>query len=276
MNDQPGRSQFLPRKPAPSPKRTREDQEFLPAALEILETPPSPVKIAFLLFICALAIFAVAWTWFGKFDIVATAQGKVQPTGRVKIVQSAILGKIVSLPVPNGTPVEEGEVLVRLDDAELQAEKSSLTTELAALRAETIRRRSAIDLVGSWRERPLWLLTNVDLTAPMMPPEIPHSVAQREQLIYSADLAQLVSTLRGFSAQRKQQLAELEGITQAMAVRSDLVKTLAERVDMRTTLESRETGSRASVIDAVEIQQKEEADLRNWKGAPRKRRHPSP
>ena len=51
------------------------DREFLPAALEILETPPSPVALWMLVFICAACIAALAWSYFGWLDIHAVAQG---------------------------------------------------------------------------------------------------------------------------------------------------------------------------------------------------------
>ena len=80
--------------------RPRQDCEFLPAALEILETPASPIRMALIWFICLLAAGTIVWTYFGQFDIVATAQGKIQPTGRVKIVQSLETGKTVTIPSP--------------------------------------------------------------------------------------------------------------------------------------------------------------------------------
>ncbi|WP_223569024.1 biotin/lipoyl-binding protein [Agrobacterium tumefaciens] len=131
-------------KPVPRVKRTREDQEFLPAALEILETPPSPVRMAFILFIVGLAISVLAWTWLGKFDIVATAQGKIQPAGRVKVIQSAVLAKVVSPPVANGQVIKAGDVLLELDSTEMRAEKAALASALSAWRAEAIRREASL------------------------------------------------------------------------------------------------------------------------------------
>lgn len=54
-----------------------EDLEFLPADLEILETPPSPVRMALILIICAFVAVALIWSWIGHIDIVAVAQGKI-------------------------------------------------------------------------------------------------------------------------------------------------------------------------------------------------------
>ena len=58
--------------------------QFLPADLEILETPPSPVRLALILLILALVVAAIGWAWLARIDIVAVAQGKIQPTGRVR------------------------------------------------------------------------------------------------------------------------------------------------------------------------------------------------
>src|ERR1700728_4486703 len=64
--------------PAVRPARlTPVDHEFLPAALEILVKPPSPIARALLLAICALFLAALAWSYFGWMDIYAVAQGKI-------------------------------------------------------------------------------------------------------------------------------------------------------------------------------------------------------
>src|SRR4051812_1372658 len=68
-------------------RRTRNELAFLPAALEIVETPPSPIGRAIGATLIVLFCLAVAWASFGQIDIVASASGKIIPTGRTKIVQ---------------------------------------------------------------------------------------------------------------------------------------------------------------------------------------------
>src|SRR5436305_4644575 len=114
------------------------DHEFLPAALEILETPPSPVRIGLLAIICAFAATTLAWSYFGRLDIIATAQGKLQPTGRVKIVQPLDTGKVLASFVENGKHVSQGDVLVELDPSEGAAEVAEVATNLASYRAEAL------------------------------------------------------------------------------------------------------------------------------------------
>lgn len=79
-----------PRAEGPKPQRHplmhHRDREFLPAALEILETPPSPLALAMMAVIGALVATALAWSWFGKLDIYATARGKFVPHGYTKVI----------------------------------------------------------------------------------------------------------------------------------------------------------------------------------------------
>ena len=92
------------------------DHEFLPAALEILETPPSPVHIGLLAIICAFAATALAWSYFGRIDIIAAAQGKFQPTGRVKIIQPLDAGQGARLLCREWKTCSAGRyVLIELD-----------------------------------------------------------------------------------------------------------------------------------------------------------------
>src|ERR1035437_8603602 len=46
----------------------RHETAFLPAALEVVETPPSPLGRMLLYTICSLFVIAWAWAYFGKVD----------------------------------------------------------------------------------------------------------------------------------------------------------------------------------------------------------------
>ena len=63
------------------------DREFLPAALEILETPPSPLPVALMLTLCAFCAVALVWSFFGRLDVHAVAWGKIETNGRAKVIQ---------------------------------------------------------------------------------------------------------------------------------------------------------------------------------------------
>ena len=109
--------------PPKRPTILRQDTEFLPAALEILETPPSPNRMAFLVAICAFVVIAIGWTYVGHIDIIASARGKIQPAGRVKVIQPIETAKVAKLPVHNGESVKKGELLLELDATDARADE---------------------------------------------------------------------------------------------------------------------------------------------------------
>src|ERR1700730_9830529 len=95
----------------PSARRGAE-LEFLPAALEVLETPASPVGRAVAATIIIFFAAAVAWATFGYIDIIATAQGKIVPTGRTKTIQPLEPGIVRAIHVQDGDHVTAGQILI--------------------------------------------------------------------------------------------------------------------------------------------------------------------
>src|SRR5438046_8312253 len=96
-------------------RRRNHELAFLPAALEIVETPPSPIGRAIGATIIAVFLAALAWACLGTVDIVATAQGKIVPGGRIKVVQPFETGVVRAIYVPDGQPVKAGDLLIELD-----------------------------------------------------------------------------------------------------------------------------------------------------------------
>src|ERR1700722_8093968 len=96
-------------------RRNNYELAFLPAALEIAETPPSPVGRAVGGTIIAIFCVALAWATFGKADIVATATGKIIPSVRTKLIQPLETGVVWTINVHEGQQVHAGESLIELD-----------------------------------------------------------------------------------------------------------------------------------------------------------------
>src|ERR1700733_15205314 len=101
--------------PASPKPRDREELEFLPAALEIVETPPSPTGRAIGATLIALFVLALGGASLGHVDIVATAPGKIIPTGYSKVIQPFETGVVHAILVANGQNVNAGDVLIELD-----------------------------------------------------------------------------------------------------------------------------------------------------------------
>ena len=223
------------------PARHRRDREFLPAALEIIEQPPSPIAMAMLVLICLLFVTALSWSYFGRLDIVAVASGKFQPEGRVKTIQPVRTGRVVSIEARNGTHVAAGDLLVRLDPAETEQDAKNAVTSFASYRAEALRRAAAVEAARG-----------DDLPAIAWPDTIPKTLQVREEAVLTSDLTELRSTLANLKAQLAGKDAQKRRLDDTIAAQSSLVATLKERVDMRTSLVNTGSGAKAAVLDAKE------------------------
>ncbi len=240
---------------------SRRDMEFFPPALEILETPQSPVRIALLWFICVLATSLLAWGWFGKFDIVATAQGKIQPVGRVKIIESLEHGKISSVVVGNGDRVEAGDIIAELDDTETRADEAAKSSSFETLKAEILRRSVFRDVLAGLKKS-LWQQPEESgYPALIFPSEIPVSIRQREQTVFEADLRGLRANMVSLAAQRQQKEEQIVGLAEAIASQRELIQTLEQRVNMRTQIFLSRAGSQVEVFDATQEYQEAKSAL---------------
>ena len=113
--------------------------QFLPAALEIEETPPLPLARAMLWSIVLFFLIAIAWACIGKVDIVGVAPGKIVPSGRTKTVQPLENAVVVAIHVSEGQHVNAGDVLIELDPTTPTADKARLGKERAALELDRAR-----------------------------------------------------------------------------------------------------------------------------------------
>lgn len=224
-------------------RRPAHDRDFLPTALEILERPPSPVGLGLAYAICACFAFALIWSYLGHIDEYATATGKVEAQGRTKVVQPLRAGKVIAIPVADGTPVKAGDVLLRLDPTEAEASLAMASGDLTDLRAEIARRTAAMAAAAEGRTGPVAIAWEDG---------VPADVRRREQAALDAELLQLDATVASLGAQVRQQEAERDKASASLASESKLVDVLSERVDMRTELVSKQAMSRAQVLDALQ------------------------
>lgn len=95
--------------------RTQDELAFLPAHLELVETPVNPLPKYTVRIIIVIFIVALLWACFGKLDIVAVATGKTVPSGRTKIIQPLESGVVSAIHVRDGEYVKAGQLLVDLD-----------------------------------------------------------------------------------------------------------------------------------------------------------------
>jgi hemolysin D len=179
--------------------RPMSDHEFLPAALEIMEKPPSPGWRYLMLGLCTLFAITVAWSFIGKIDVVATASGKVIPAGNVKLIQPIEIGYVRAIHVKNGQRVKAGELLVELDPTVTGAEAAQASQGL--LSAEVIAARNSA-LLAHLQGR----------SARFIPPAgTPAEIAATQANFVRTSIAEYEGERASLQQQRAEQEAQLAG-----------------------------------------------------------------
>jgi hemolysin D len=213
---------------------------FLPAALEIVETPPSPLGRIIGLSIVSIFAAALLWACVGTVDIVAVAPGKIIPSDRTKMVQPFETGVVREIKVRDGQSVKAGDVLVDLDSTTADAEVGHLQSDLMAARLDIARLRAAI----ANKEDPLSAFT---------PPKDA-----------SADLVQMYrGLLLSQSSEQKAKLASIDGQLAQKAAERDTIQAsvdklkntlvpLQQRVEIREQLFQKELGSKVTYLTELQ------------------------
>ncbi len=132
----------------PPVERTNAETEFLPAALEVLETAPSPFCRLLMLTICAAFFVAIGISAFGQLDTEAVAEGKIIPVGQVKTIQSLITGRVDKVLVKEGEKVKAGQLLIKLNPVESVADVSALKSNLLANQLNESRIHCLLDRIN--------------------------------------------------------------------------------------------------------------------------------
>jgi hemolysin D len=132
--------------PPASPPLLPAAREFAPGLNAIQDMPPSRLAKATGRLVMALSLLLIIWAAFGKLDIVVSASGHLVPQSYVKIVQPADGGMVSEILVKEGDQVQAGQVLLRLDAHDAQADESSVDGQRA--RRELQLRRIDAELSG--------------------------------------------------------------------------------------------------------------------------------
>ena len=127
--------------PKPQPL-SPEALDFAPGLLALQESPPSRMPRAVLYSVTSLLALTLVWAAVGHLDIVASADGRLVPTTYLKVVQPADAGIVKEILVHEGETVRAGQVLLRMDAQDAQADTAKLQSDLS-LRSLQLRRIDA-------------------------------------------------------------------------------------------------------------------------------------
>lgn len=211
------------------PARQGQELEFLPAHLELTDTPVSPASRWIMRAIMALFCVALLWACLGQLDIVAVATGKTVSSGRTKVVQPLEPGVVRRILVRDGQQVEKGELLIELDSTMSGADFAKAGDALQAATLAELRFR-ALHQAMDGRAGPV--LADV-------PGIAPERLAAERQLAQSQHAAFVArrQTLDAIVAQREAELATTTELVVRLQESAEIV--IARAADFRDLVEKK-------------------------------------
>jgi hemolysin D len=226
------------------PARANDEREFLPAALEIIETPASPAGRAIAATLILFFVLALLWASLGTLDIIATASGKLVPTGRSKLVQPFETGVVRAIHVQDGQRVTAGDVLIELDPTINAAERDRLQKELTVARLDIARLAAALG------------------QGPFTPPDgaSPAQLAVQRTLLEN-QLAEHHAKLAGLDQQLAQNTANRAAVAASVQKLELAIPLLRQRADARKYLADREYGSKLQYLETQQDLVEHEQEL---------------
>jgi hemolysin D len=230
-----------PRAIAPIAKSHFKTDEFLPAALSIVEVHRSPIHWKVSAAVLGLLGSLAALAFFGHLEDFATAPGRTQAVGRTKVVEPRVAGQVSNIRVKNGDRVGEGDTVVELDPTAAIASRLIIVNNIFDTRAQIAGQQgelTAVDALPS-DARPV-IAWDAD---------IPPNVREREESVMRADLAKLSATLTELNGKRNSAIVARDGFASNIAALKELETVTTEHVAMDETLAGTGWNSRMKVLE---------------------------
>jgi hemolysin D len=208
-----------PAAPSRPRRRTGYEVDFLPAALEIVERPVSPLPRVVGATIISFFVIALAWSWFGKVDIIATAAGKIIPSGRAKLIQPLEIGAVKAIHVDEGQHVHAGDMLIEMDPTTNQADRDRFASDLIRARLDVARLQAQL---GQIKGDPFAAFAEAD--AALIATARDHKAAQE---------AEQQAKLSAIDKQLAEKRAEYDGVKATIAKLEASLPLVEQRADIR-------------------------------------------
>jgi hemolysin D len=224
------------------PSRQRAEMAFLPAALEIVETPPSPS--ARWMVWCLMSFFSIAllWSFVGMVDVIAVADGRTMYSGRSKVIQPAETGIVRAIHVRDGTRVTKDAVLIELDPTASTADRDRAAQELATARIAVARlralleARTADDAVALFRP----------------PPDVDRETVLVQQRLMRSEIEEHLAKLAQLADELERKRAERATIETAIKRLTATIPLARQRMEARKELADKGFGSRLTYLETLQ------------------------
>jgi len=183
---------------------------------------PPRLALYVILLVAGFLTAATVWSAWAQIDELARAEGKVIPSSKMQIIQSAEAGVLTEILVRSGEQVKKGQQLLRLDDTNTSSSAGEVQAKVSALQAQVARLRleNSGDLNAGYTCPP-----EVAASAPAVCENEANLLTARKQTL---DQGKQVLLARVEQRQRElnQTLSEQQRLTQSYELTSQQLKLL--------------------------------------------------
>jgi len=193
---------------------------FSTEAIALQQRPPALVARMVSLSICLIAACVVVYACLASMDVVVTAQGRVIPSGRSKVIQPLEAGVVRAISVRDGQKVKAGEILLELDTTTTAADRDRLQREFWEAEADVS--RVAATLNGR--------------SMPAFGAQVPKEVAANQHAMLASRLAEHRSRTASLQADVARKQAERDTVAANIAQLRISLPLVKKKFDMREDL----------------------------------------
>ncbi len=247
---------------------------FTTTAIAVQARPPAHLARMVSLAICVMSLTGLVFASLASMDIVVTAQGRIMPSGRAKIIQPLEAGVVKAIAVRDGQAVEAGDVLLELDATVTSADRDRLEREYQETQADVLRLGALLSGKDGWTQvsgLPAAILTNQqavlasrrseqDSRIAALDADIARRTADRDAI--AANLAQLQMSLP--LVRKKHEMRE-ELATTGHIAQTGVIETRLELLNMEkefAVLGNRLNESSASLNASIQQRKQAQAEFR--------------
>ncbi|MEL6947700.1 MAG: HlyD family type I secretion periplasmic adaptor subunit, partial [Pseudomonadota bacterium] len=216
-------------------KKSNTEPDLSSVSADLLK-PRTGLSMALIVALAGTLFVGVGWSTQAKLVEVSTGQGRVIPSGRIKVVQNLEGGIIQAIHVREGARVSKGDPLVSIDPiaaSAVLAENKASIRELEAASA--------------------WLAALLADTAPVFPDaqdDTHRALLERNRLEYASVRSEQSAALTSLDKQIRQRQLELREGEGRIANLKGSLSVAREQYGMMAKLRKKRAASRSDVLTA--------------------------
>lgn len=184
--------------------------------------------------ICGMVGLSLLFAYFSKIDIVVSAQGRVIPSGKSKVVQPLEAGLVRAVWVHDGQSVHAGDVLLELDPTTTAADRDRAQRDHWEAQADVLRSKALLE--GQSRFA--------------VPKGMPAEIVNNQFAVLDGRLAEQRAKLAFLDADLSKRQADTDAIQSSIAQLRNSLPLIEQKYRMREDLFKTGHMAQTSVIDA--------------------------